>query len=550
MISKEDIELKEVKNLYTDFPVITSKTNSGKTTFALTGLADMLEEKRGKRFSRVIFLTPYRRTLNQIRQDDRFVSRVDDLDYFDCAWGERKICVGTYSAACLRIKSGKMDLSGCLVIFDELHRFLQFTTYQEQMKYILQWLLDAERWKSFVAVGMTGTPQILLKCNECENFFGTIGFSFRDITPESSVNLRVRTGEIVYRGSIETVAKGLAASGAASGTMFYVKSVKRAYKLKTYLESMGLAAAFVCSESNEQVEEDSGETYSALMLEQSFEGESILTWIDGKSDLPPRLDALIVNDSAIDGINILDKEDRFKRIVVESTLVPDIVQLRSRIRHDIDRLTVVYNFKYKNKVVDDDVSGADEFCDKYYSDIIGGDEDNAVLLRNRCRLQDSLKKSDILPRIAAFEIDERYYFNPFCGIISQYERDSYKGNYKGNAAQKMAEELQPMLLDSDSEFDAISGSTYNRNVNSDLHNADTLSCIDFISLFRLDYYDSVEISKDEFLELFDSMNLKRNGGKKAGIKTVVKLIEPYISVESKRVSRNGVRSTVYVLKRK
>ena len=133
MLKESDLKLKGV-NLYRDFPVITAKTNSGKTTFAVMDLRRTVENHTGKKLENVILLTPYTRTKNQILSDERFSGLVADVTEMGNAIQEQeKVYVCTYAKVCALLERNEIDLSNCLVVFDELHRWLQFTVFQHQM---------------------------------------------------------------------------------------------------------------------------------------------------------------------------------------------------------------------------------------------------------------------------------------------------------------------------------------------------------------------------------------------------------------------------------
>jgi superfamily II DNA or RNA helicase len=150
-------------NWFKDFPYISAKTGTGKTTTAVLELRDYLEEHNNLKIDKVILLTPYKRTRKQVLADSRFAGNVRYLDYNllrSSAFQSRieETIFSTYAGLCNALKDDLITLDGCLLIFDELHTFLDFTRYQPQMSYLLEWILTPELWERFIAVGMTGTP--------------------------------------------------------------------------------------------------------------------------------------------------------------------------------------------------------------------------------------------------------------------------------------------------------------------------------------------------------------------------------------------------------
>lgn len=548
MLKESDLNLKGV-NLYRDFPVITAKTNSGKTTFAVMDLRRTVEKRTGKKLENVILLTPYTRTKNQILSDERFSGLVADVTEMGNAIQEQeRVYVCTYAKVCALLERNEIDLSNCLVVFDELHRWLQFTVFQHQMSYLIQWLIVPEKWQSFIALGMTATPYVL---DFCEN----LPFRFADITPNQDETILVKRAEVIDCGSSESVAKRLVVDDCAKGVLFYVQSATQAYKLKRFFEDKGFTAAFICSESNENLEPTSKKSYAALMQEQNFEGKSILSWIDSESDLPQSLDVLIINSAAIDGINILDRGRNFSRVVVESTSIADVEQVRARLRHNIERLTVVFSLKYQERICssEDDVKAFHEYLE--YLDSEQRDKIGALQARYTEQIEaayaakcsesarnSAIRNGEKRPTketpldIVVCKCGKNYFTNPFALGVAAFESECIS---KG--AFDMVCKLTDLLLDSSDMPEYIIGSEYIQETNFKMYESQQ----DFISIFGLVGNCEKIFTCQEFKEKCKEIELKRADYKKAGVSTIVAMLKRHLRVEQCRMYIDGKRKRVY-----
>ena len=227
MLKESDLKLKGV-NLYEDFPLITAKTNSGKTTFSVLELRHILQKHTKREIKSTILITPYRATYKQLLNDKRFVEITEDISSYGCAffWQDaEKVYVCTYSRLCYLLAKG-IDLKDSLLIWDEIHSFVEYTTYQDQMKYLVDFLQNKDLFDTTICVGISGTPQVIMGAGF------SFAFDFVDITPSSKSVLKAQKGVIIDHGSIESTVKKLILDDAAKGTLIYVSSATLAIKIK------------------------------------------------------------------------------------------------------------------------------------------------------------------------------------------------------------------------------------------------------------------------------------------------------------------------------
>lgn len=550
MIEEKDLRLKGV-NLYKDFPYISAKTNSGKTTFAVMTLRHIIENQIGGKIKQTILLTPYKSTYDQVLADPRFIEITESIVNMNNAFSARpeNVYVCTYARLCDLLKQGKIDLADSLLIYDELHKFVDFATWQEHMKYLVDFMLNKDLWESTICVGMTGTPQVI-------DYIGdSLPFNFIDITPKARTILKAKKGVIIDHGSIESTFKKLILENGAKGILGYVSSAKEAIKITRLCQENDLKAAFIISKSNSNYDHESGLKYCDLMAQQVFDGKSIYDCVTRDSDLPPDLDVLIINDAASDGINILDQDHRFNQVIIESTSAAVIEQVRSRIRHDIEMIYVVFTSKYRSQI-EYTLSDLMAFDCLYRSDYDQErlakryeeqrESELRAVLERKVYNDALMNKKPYAARadklnLAVFKIGKRYIYNPIALQVAQFNLDTYYSGTDGLST------CLNSMLEGRKRFSVIAGSDWIK----DLKNQEKLNSLDLIAHFHLDIHESIEITKDQYEKKLSYLDLQRADRKKAG-KTALKRIleENGIEVRSKQKKKNGIRSTYYTLSRK
>lgn len=538
-------------NWLSDFPVVTAKTNSGKTTFAVRELREFVERETGNPIDKVILLTPYKRTRKQILSDERFAGFVRELDYNflkSSAFSNRvnEIIVTTYAALCLALKDEMLTLDGCLIVFDELHTFADFTAYQPQMGYLLEWLVNPDYWGKFYAVGLSGTPQILF---DYVNRYEGLPFRFVDVTPESPVNITCGKGLFIRGGSAQSYADLLIQQGFTGAKLFYVDSAKVCYELAQKFNDAGYHAAYIVSEYHDKHADDNGVLLGESVRAQVFDGLSIVDWLDENSDVPATLNVLVVNASAKDGINILDESNRFDEAIIESTNRATVEQARSRIRHDLECLTVVYSRKNESQSRFD-LADVLSFLERY--DGVSGAERAEMLYK---RLEEQ-RDDENLNWVAAK--GRTAFLNPFIKSLCAYNLDNYEFSscrtYYDDAGNEIEErrtisrfgrimpsfaewrdELKPLIGGAD--FETVSGAEIREIVNgtAKIQGAFASGMIECGT-----WYD-----KEQLREIAQSLNLKNANGDDMGYEYLVEQIGRSYNVEHKKNQIKKIRKWRY-----
>lgn len=547
MLKESDLNLKGV-NLYTDFPVITSKTNSGKTTYAIKELRHTVEKYTGRNPKLTIFLTPLKSTYEQVMNDARFlnVANIKEADNALYRYGD-SVFVCTYAAFALLLERNSFDFSESLIVFDELDLFMRFTTYQEQMKYIVRFLVKKETFESAITIGLTGTPQIIAHAGN------RVPFKFVDITPNSQEVLKAQKGVIYEHSSIETVIKSQVQKKQIKGSLVYVHSAKKAMDITSYLNDCGVNAGFIVSKSNTSYDCETGLMAFEVMESQKFDGLTLFDYISKNNDVPQELYVLVINDAASYGINLLDKDRRFHQVIVESTNSATIEQVRSRIRHNIDIVSVVFTYRHYNLLYENKVDTL-VFEKKYkktflkresllFERVRKQDESHNDAIAKKARYSQAMKDgkycyyepSDTL-MLSAYYFEDGCIYNPFAAMVAEFDYEVFR-----NEANGLADSINHLL--DDSTFEVISSDS----LLVDLHNQRVLDDLDIFALFGLDTAEQVILTKDEYDQKLKSLDIRRSGRQKVGKTKKKQWLESQgITVEpfQKRIG-NGKRSTFY-----
>lgn len=545
------------------FLIDTRNTGAGKTTRAINTLTEELEERLGKRFSKTILLTPYGRTRNQIEENHS--SRVIDLfEYLNPRFGEDvsgRVIVATYAAISNAIANDSIDLRDSLIIFDELPTFLQFASWQMQQGPLLEYLSNPELFSSITAYGLTGTPQLLFNYfNKLDN----LPYEFVDDTPDKGKRLTAKAGKFIVGGSARTYSRSMIQRGLDGKAVIYVDNSVDAVALYHLFNEAGYTAGFLVSEGNENWDKKTEQEYNALMRSQVFEGRTLSEWIEGKCQLPPQVDVFIFNACARDGINIFDNEGSIKEIVIQSACRMTIEQARARVRHDVDKLTIIYNRQDEKHAISS-LADCAAFLQqeqinqtvletRYKAQCGSADEVEAFKQRRKNAQRDKQPFNETRPIALDFIVHKGrrgYFINPFIEALTWYERDNY-------AFSKVIHR-QEGALEIEDKYEAISKFTgklptlrefidslrpltnnvtlevvYGYNVVQEVRNAESLSRERIIELLNLEEGISRKITSTELKKIAASAELITSDRHKAGKETLLDELKKCCDVERKR----------------
>ena len=545
------------------FLIDTRNTGAGKTTRAINTLTEELEERLGKRFSKTILLTPYKNTRNQIEENHS--GRVIDLfEYLNPRFGEDvsgRVIVATYTAMNIAIANDSIDLRDSLIIFDELPTFFQYSSWQIQQGPLLEYLSNPELFSSITAYGLTGTPQLLFNYfNKLDN----LPYEFVDDTPDKGKRLTAKAGKFIVGGSARTYSRSMIQRGLDGKAVIYVDNSVDAVALYHLFNEAGYTAGFLVSEGNENWDKKTEQEYNALMRSQVFEGRTLSEWIESKCQLPPQVDVFIFNACARDGINIFDDEGSIKEIVIQSACRMTIEQARARVRHDVDKLTIIYN-REREKHAIRNLEDCASFLQagvfdqaslklRYEKQALSVEQYELYKQqRNLADREGRAFKGKMPPTLDFIVLKGRsgYFINPFIEALTWYERDNYafsKVIHKQEGALEIEDKYEaiskftgklPTLREFIDSLRPLTNNVtlevlYGYNVVQEVRNAESLSRERIIELLNLEEGISRKVTATELKEIAASAELITSDRHAAGKETFLAEVKKYCDVERKR----------------
>lgn len=208
-----------------------------------------------------------------------------------------------------------------LIVCDEIHSLVKFSSYGQELKYIVRLLFSDEIKYYGNILMMTATPQYIEKLQE----------RLPDINTYRKINLmdepdihRLNTFEfdtIKHYSQIEYVLRKIRDNKEfdyGTKVLIYTSQVNTMLKIQEIMFNLGLDSTVIHSMNHDrQMSDDTLERRKRILEEGIFEG-----------------DVLIINSSMETGIN-LKACNNFKYVIVNSTNIVEITQSRGRVRDDI-----------------------------------------------------------------------------------------------------------------------------------------------------------------------------------------------------------------------
>lgn len=208
-----------------------------------------------------------------------------------------------------------------LIVCDEIHSLVKFSSYGQELKYIVRLLFSDEIKYYGNILMMTATPQYIENLQE----------RLPDINTYRKINLmdepdihRLNTFEfdtIKHYSQIEYVLRKIRDNKEfdyGTKVLIYTSQVNTMLKIQEIMFNLGLDSTVIHSMNHDrQMSDDTLERRKRILEEGIFEG-----------------DVLIINSSMETGIN-LKACNNFKYVIVNSTNIVEITQSRGRVRDDI-----------------------------------------------------------------------------------------------------------------------------------------------------------------------------------------------------------------------
>lgn len=327
-------------NWLEDWPLITAGVCSGKTTFSIKELPQLIQKETGRKIERILYLVPTNFLKGDILKS--FPRETEAIDsggiVLTGAGFVSKVVVACFGQIGNWLLDGNsIDCVFDLVVVDEADQLIKWSLCHQGNILVWDWLKEI-RGRTAVCCA-TGTPEVLL-----DYVAESTQYKFIDVTPNFPVNLKSKNIQVVKNSSASTVLKTINPNP-ENKYLIYIQSARRCEELcSKYQNEWG--SGFIISKYQEKLNKEGVPICNVMesqkVLDKEDPGKEIglreyLTLYD---ELPPGMNALFINDAAVAGINIEDPN--IKSVVAESLDIATALQARGRIRHDVDSFTVVY----------------------------------------------------------------------------------------------------------------------------------------------------------------------------------------------------------------
>lgn len=220
-----------------------------------------------------------------------------------------------------------------LLILDEIDELAKWSMCFEG--YLLAWDWILTNSKDIKVIGLSATPELLT------DYMRDIKFT--NIARELKPKYKANKVEVIQHSSVITYLKTVVYSE-NSKVLVYLQSAKQCAEMASKYPHAG----FIISEYN--TDEIEGKELRELMNEQlvnDFHNEetNLREYVLNNHRLPHGYNLLFFNDSCHTGMNI--KDESVKHVICESVEQAAIIQAIGRVRHDLDKVTVITNNKNK-----------------------------------------------------------------------------------------------------------------------------------------------------------------------------------------------------------
>ena len=328
-------------NWFEDWPLITAGVCSGKTTFAIQGLPQLIQNETGRRMENILYLIP----TNHLKVDilEEFPREAELIDnqgiILSGAGFSSKAVVACFGQIGNWLLDGNaINAAFDLVVVDEADQLVKWSLCHQGNILVWDWLKEI-RGRTAVCCA-TGTPEVLL-----DYVAESTPYNFIDVTPNFPVNLKSKNIQVVKNSSASTVLKTINPNP-ENKYLIYIQSARRCEELCRKYQSEWGSVGFIVSKYHEKLNKEGTPICEVMesqkVMDKKDPGKEIglRDYLTLYKELPPGMNALFINDAAVAGINI--KDPNIKSVVAESLDVATALQARGRIRHDIDSFTVVY----------------------------------------------------------------------------------------------------------------------------------------------------------------------------------------------------------------
>lgn len=373
-------------NWFEDWPLITAGVGSGKTTFAINKLPQLIQKETGRKIEKILYLIP----TNFLKKDilKEFPRETEAIDSEGIILSGMAGYTARIVVACFGqignwlLDGNSIDYVPDLVVVDEADQLIKWSLCHKGNILVWDWLKQI-RGRTAVCCA-TGTPEILL-----DYVSKSTQYNFIDVTPNFPVNLKSGNIKVVKNSSASTVLKTIEPSE-DNKYLVYIQSARRCEELcRKYQKKWG--SGFIVSKYQKKLNKEGTPICDVMDSQKVMDKESpseeieLRQYLTLYKELPPGMNALFINDAAVAGINI--KDLGIKNVIAESLDVATALQARGRIRHDVNSFTIVYGAWRDKELEKDQIEGCllgDDFHRNFFVGPINKYRDD--LFRRVCDL--------------------------------------------------------------------------------------------------------------------------------------------------------------------
>ena len=342
---------------------------------------------------------------------------------------------------------------------------------------------------------------------------------FVDLTPNYRKKYKALKIEVVEQSSIFTYLKSFKITPGKK-VLCYVRSAKQCLSLHRKTPRSG----FLVSAWNEDIDKETGKKISDIMKEQRVDAfTSLLDYVLEFKRFPEDIDIIFINDAYSAGVNIQD--ELVDTVIVDSYEIGTVLQAKGRVRHNIEKLVVIYNFKEEkslNKSIDD-----------ARSTILNCDDEIKLMYRyaeQKCadKLAEENNNKKLKIDYLVYEDNQKNYrLNPFARGIYEMRWDAFRKLKKYDYRTYW----NPLKEETDNPIEFIKPECARGNANAANNREQVAGVVEF----NKKYFAA------DLKELANSLTLLDNKYNKMGSTTLKKYLkEQYDSVEGRENNKRYI----------
>lgn len=499
-----------------DLPIITAGTGWGKTHLVMTReLANHIEVETKRKIDFILVLVPTEALRDEILGKNDFRDTSTKLAEYDllAPIDDRNIIrVACFAQLAKFLTDGNEVLNKPdLIVIDEADQLCYWTLFFKGYCETWDWILANRKFLCL----LTATPSLLLDYVKKET-----GLNLIDLTPYLPIKYKAKQIEIVPHSSLETYLKTIE-SNSTNKVLAYIRSARAC---KSIYERDKAKYSYLVSEHSRYKSDQLFETDEL----SAFGKQEICLrkYVTRKNKLPPHKEVLVINDSCCAGMNLNDPS--IKTVIVDTYDLATVLQVKGRVRADLEKLVVIYNEKEKKTFL----KSLNRARLIFEEDGLKQEIDLATW-----NLQEGhIEGADIL----TYKCGDEVKVNPFAKAIYEYNFDIYQRINNKEYFEQLAPHSESGLIFTDRE-----------TVAEKARNISKIKGLNIEELFSIESDEESKIvTVSELQEIAKKAGLKDDKGKPKGKTAFCDYLNETTDWTIKRLGRKGPnKKTLYQIQR-